>query len=90
MDEIETFSYFGDELLASPTLGAVTDYEQESLLNATTPNILNAWTHVIPVLAKYAKHEGKRSLWGRDKGEIAYNMLVDKLRLVPYNTHNFG
>lgn len=90
MDAIEAFSYFGEELLASPTPGAVTDYEQESLLNATTPNILNAWTHVIPVLAKFAKHEGKRSLWGRDKGEIAYNELVEKLRLVVLGLYGDG
>lgn len=90
MDAMEAFSYFGEELLRSPVPGAVTDYDQERLLNATTPNILNAWTHVVPVLAKYAKHEGKRSLLGRDKGEVAYNDLVKKLRLVVLGLYGDG
>lgn len=82
MDEMTPFCDFADKLLASPEPGAVTDYKQAQLLEATTPNISNAWSHVVLALAKYAKHEGNRSLLGRDKGEIAYRELEEMLYLV--------
>lgn len=82
MDERVLFLDFKDKLLALPKLGAVTDYKQARLLEATAPNISNAWTHMVPALAKYAKCEGKRSLLGRDKGEKAYRKLEEKLYLV--------
>lgn len=82
MDERALFLDFKDKLLALPKPGAVTDYKQARLLEATAPNISNAWTHMVPALAKYAKCEGKRSLLGRDKGEKAYRKLEEKLYLV--------
>jgi hypothetical protein len=82
MEEMTPFCDFADKLLSSPEPGVVTDYKRARLLEATTPNISNAWTHVVPVLAKYAKGEGKRSLLGRDKGEMAYRELEEKLLLV--------
>ena len=82
MDEMTPFRDFADKLLALPEPGAVTDYKQARLLEATTPNISNAWTHVVPALAKYAKCEGKRSLLGRDNGEMAYRALEEKLHIV--------
>ncbi|MCE9552030.1 MAG: tetratricopeptide repeat protein [Planctomycetes bacterium] len=82
INEVESLSSLGKRLIASSGYGAVTDYNKAQLLHATTPNVSNAWTHVVPVLAKYANSEGKRSLFGRDKGEIAYRDLEEKLRLV--------
>ena len=40
MDEMTLFRDFGEKLLASPAPGAVTDYKQARLLEATTPNVL--------------------------------------------------
>ena len=51
VDEMTLFREFGEKLLASPAPGAVTDYKQARLLEATTPNVFNAWTHVVPALA---------------------------------------
>lgn len=51
-------------------------------MGATTPNTANAWTHVVPALERYAKSEGKRSFFGRDKGAMAYHKLEKKLHLV--------
>ena len=81
MDEM-TFSDFADKLLAPPEPGAVTDYKRARFLETNTPNVSNAWTHVVPALAKYAKFKGKRGLSGRDKGEMAYRELEEKLHLV--------
>ena len=90
MDEMTPFRDFADKLLALPEPGAVTDYKQARLLEATTPNISNAWTHVVPALAKYAKCEGKRSLLGRDKGEMAYRELEEKLHIVVLGLYGDG
>ena len=90
MDEMTPFCDFADKLLTSPEPGAVTDYKQARLLEATTPNISNAWTHVLPTLAKYAKCEGKRSFFGRDKGQMAYRELEEKLHLVVLGLYGDG
>lgn len=78
------------ELLTTPEPGAVTDFAAVRLLEGPMKNTLNAWTHVVPALAKYAKYEGKRSLFGRDKGESAYQELIEKLRLVPLGLYSDG
>ncbi len=90
MDERTPFCDFADKLLSLPEPGAVTDYKQARLLEVTTPNISNAWTHVVPALAKYAKCEGKLSLFGRDKGEMAYRELEEKLHLVVLGLYGDG
>jgi len=90
LDYLTSFRDFGDKLLSSPEPGAVTDYERARLLEATTPNISNAWTHLVPALAKYAKSEGRRSLLGRDKGEKAYQKLEEKLHLVVLGLYGDG
>lgn len=77
----DPFHDLGNRLIESPEPRAVTDYKQARILEATMPNITNAWTHVVPALVKYAKCEGKRSLLGRDKGEMAYRELEEKLYL---------
>ncbi len=82
MDNNIPFRDLGDKLLSLPERGAVTNYELVHLLETSMPNVSNAWTHVVPALAKYAKHEGKRSLLGHDKGETAYRELEEKLYLV--------
>jgi len=82
MDDISLLRDIGNKLLEIPDPGTITDYKQARLLEATTPNVSNAWTHIVPALAKYAKHEGKRSILGRDKGEMAYQKLVEMLRFV--------
>ena len=90
MDKMLPFRDFADKLLSLPEPGAVTNYKQARLLEATTPNISNAWTHVVPALAKYAKCEGKQSLLGRDKGEMAYQKLKEKLYLVVLGLYGDG
>ena len=90
MDDISSLRDFAKKLLALPEPGAITDYKQARLLEATTPNVLNAWTHVVPALAKYAKLEGKQSILGRDKGEMAYRELVEMLRLVVLGLYGDG
>jgi hypothetical protein len=90
MDEMTPSCDFADKLLSSPEPGAVTDYKQARLLEATTPNISNAWTHVVPTLAKYAECEGKRNLLGRDKGEMVYRELAEKLHLVVLGLYGDG
>jgi len=90
MNEMESFRCLGKKLIASSEYGAVTDYNQARLLHATTPNVSNAWTHVVPVLAKYGNCEGKRSLFGHDKGEIAYRDLEEKLHLVVLGLYGDG
>jgi hypothetical protein len=82
MDEMTPSCDFADKLLESPKPGAVTDYIQARRMEATAPNISNAWTHVVPALAEYAKCKGKLGLLGRDKGEMAYRELEEKLYLV--------
>ena len=72
----------GDKLLSMPEPGAVTNYDLAQCMETVTPNVSNAWTHVVPALAKYAKLEGKRSFLGRDKGETAYQELEEKLHFV--------
>ena len=70
------------QLLKSPEPGSSTDYSLVRLLRSSEPNVFNAWTHVVPALSKYAKSEGKRSILGRDKGEKAYQQMIEKLHLV--------
>lgn len=82
MADSTTLHELGEILTTLPASGAVTDYKKVQLLEAIMPNTMNAWTHVVPVLAKYARHEGKLSFFGRDKGEATYLELIDKLRLV--------
>ena len=90
MEEMTSLRNLGQCLLATPELGAFTDYEGARKLEVTAPNILNAWTHVVPALAKYAKREGRRSILGRDKGEEAYRQLIKKLRLVILGLYGDG
>jgi hypothetical protein len=52
MDEMTPFCDFAGKLLGSPELGALTDYKQAQLMESTTPNISNAWSHVVPALAQ--------------------------------------
>jgi hypothetical protein len=59
-------------------------------LETTSPNITNAWTHIIPVLEKFAKCVGKRSLFGRDKGVLVYRKLEEKLRLAVLGLYGDG
>jgi len=82
MPETVPLNELGQMLLAPSQAGIVTDYEGARRLEAVAPNSYNAWTHVTPALARYAKQEGKRSFLGRDKGEKAYQDLTAKLRLV--------
>lgn len=82
MNEATSFWDIAERLLSSPEPGAVTDYKRARVMEATTPNISNAWTHVVPTLSKYAKCEGKRSLFGSDKGEMAFRELEQNLHLV--------
>ncbi len=90
MDEMTSLHNLGQRLLAAPELGAVTDYGAARMLEVAAPNTLNAWTHVVPALAKYAKREGRHSLLGRDKGEEAYLQLIEKLRLVVLGLYGDG
>ena len=69
-------------LLAIPKPDSITDYEMKRRMEITSPNTLNAWSHVIPTLAKYDKCEGRRSILGHDKGKKAYRKMIEKLRLV--------
>jgi hypothetical protein len=82
MDRKTSLQELGSRLLTEPEAGAVTDYAAARRLEISAPNTSNAWTHVTPALAKYAKRVGKRSLFGNDKEEKAYRTLVEKLRLV--------
>ncbi len=82
MNETTSFWQFADRLLTLPEPGAVTDYKSARVMETANPNISNAWTHVVPTLAKYAKCEVKRSLFGRDKGEMTFRELEEKLHLV--------
>ena len=82
MDRKTSLHELGSRLLTKPEAGAVTDYEAARRLEISAPNTSNAWTHITPALANYAKREGKRSLFGNDKGEKAYRTLLEKLRLV--------
>ena len=72
----------GEALLVSPRPGAVTDRRLVAIMEREMPNVHNAWTYVVPAMAKFAKDAGKRSLFGRDKGADAYNEFLKKLRLV--------
>jgi len=72
----------GEALLASPRPGAVTDRRLVAIMERKTPNVLNAWTHVVPAMAKFAKAAGERSLFERDKGADAYDEFLKKLSLV--------
>lgn len=78
----DSFHDIGSKLLELPAPGAVTDYARAHLLEATTPNVSNAWTYEVPALSRYAKNEGKRSLFGRDKGKMAFRKLAEDLYLV--------
>jgi hypothetical protein len=71
----------GAALLVLPQPGAVTDFTLARLLETTSPNVTNAWTHVVPALEKYAKCVGRRSIFGRDKGAMAYHKLEESLSL---------
>lgn len=82
MDDSILFRELGDQLLSLPENGAITDYKQAQLLESLSPNVSNAWTHVVPALAKYAKREGERNILGCDEGEMAYRELEGKLHLV--------
>ncbi len=86
----DLFRDLGNRLLAPPLRGAVTDYEHAQILRATMPNTLNAWTHAVPALEKYARSEGKVSFWGQDKGKIAYDKLWEKLVLVILGLYGDG
>jgi len=92
MDATNTDSLndLGNRLIKSPKPGAVTDYKLARRLEKTAPNTSNAWTHVVPALVKYAKREGKRSLFGHDKGEVAFRELEDKLYLVVLGLYGDG
>lgn len=85
-----SFRDLGNELQLPPEPGAVTDSNLVRLLESTTPNIANAWTHVVPALTKITRCEGKRSLFGGDKGEAAYRALKDKLYLVVLGLYGDG
>ncbi len=82
MPDPTPFRDLRDKLLSLPESGAITNYELAELLETRMPNVSNAWTHVVPILAKYAKCEGKRNFFGRDKGETTYRELEKKLYLV--------
>ena len=90
MDRKTSLQELGSRLLIEPEAGAVTDYEAARRLEISAPNTYNAWTHVTPALVKCAKREGKRSLFGNDKGEKAYRTLVEKLRLVVLGLYGDG
>jgi hypothetical protein len=80
----------GSELIQMPVPGSVTDHKKAQFMRITTPNMANAWTHVVPALAKHAKSQGKRSLLGRDKGEAAYEKLEEKLYVAVLGLYGDG
>ena len=90
MDQKTSLHDLGEPLLVLPKPGAVTDYELSQSFELTAPNMLNAWTHVVPALAKYGKSQGKRSFFGRDKGEEAYRELIEKLKLLVLGLYGDG
>ena len=76
-----TIHELGNLLLAKPDIQS-TDYSEVKQLESEIPNIMNAWTHVVPDLADFAKKEGKVSFLGKNKGSMAFEKLSKNLRIV--------
>ncbi|WP_322979152.1 hypothetical protein [Pseudomonas sp. C11] len=52
----------------------------EERMRLVTPHTYNALTQLVMALAGAANNLGKKTWFGRDKGVIAYEKLIDKLR----------
>lgn len=58
---------------------ATTDWELAGSLQSNAPHTFNAIQKLVVAMAKVAKHQGKKSLFGRDKGLAAYKDFEVKL-----------
>jgi hypothetical protein len=59
---------------------AKTDWSRADVFQNQAPHTFNALQHLVMAMAKVVKYQGKKSLFGKDKGLDAYKLFEDKLR----------
>jgi hypothetical protein len=59
---------------------ATTDWNRVFDLQDSAPHTFNALQHLVMAMAGVVKYRGKKSLFGKDKGLIAYKEFEQKLR----------
>ena len=59
---------------------ATTDWSIAEDLQSRGPHTFNALQHLVKAMSKIAKHQGKKSFFGKDKGLEAYKDFEHKLR----------
>lgn len=59
---------------------ATTDWGSAEVFQNEAPHTFNALQHLVLAMANVVKYQGKRSLFGKDKGLEAYKAFEDKLR----------
>lgn len=58
----------------------MTDHAMVDLFRATKPHTYNAMTKLVMAMAKMLRDHNKKTLFGRDKGVIAYRDFQERLR----------
>ena len=59
---------------------ATTNWQNVDVMQAAAPHTFNALQHLVTAMAKVVKYQGKKSLFGRDKGLAAYKTFEEKLK----------
>jgi hypothetical protein len=79
---LDMLEHAAADLLEPSRAGLATDWEACNDMELLHPNTLRAWSHAVPALEKFAKNFGRRGFFGQDKGEKAFNLVMEKMLLV--------